>query len=207
MFSGIIEAIGTIIQVLPEGSNKRLLISAPFTSSLYIDQSVAHDGICLTVVAINSEHYEVVAIPETLNKTTLGSWEAGYKVNLERALKSSSLLDGHIVQGHVDTFVNCSSVKILDGSRVLGFSYQPDPENGLITVPKGSVTVNGISLTVSRAEKDYFEISLIPHTLQLTNIANVEVGTSVNIEFDIMGKYLARMLKPYLEHLNPATKW
>ncbi|MEY4111016.1 MAG: hypothetical protein RLZZ46_1371 [Bacteroidota bacterium] len=206
MFSGIIETLGTIEHVVPEGSNIRLVVASPLSASLYVDQSVAHDGVCLTIVSVGDGRYEVVAIQETLNKTTLGSWSEGYRVNLERAIKSSSLLDGHVVQGHVDTTVRCTSVNILDGSRVLGFAYSPDASSGLLAVSKGSVTINGISLTISKAESEYFEVSIIPHTLQLTNISAIEVGSFVNIEFDIMGKYLARMIKPYLDNLSSFSK-
>jgi riboflavin synthase len=206
MFSGIIEKMGTLLEIVPEGSNKRFRIAAPFATELYVDQSIAHDGVCLTVVSVNPYGYEVVAIPETLNKTTLDRWEIGSVINLERALKPSSLLDGHMVQGHVDTTVSCTSLISLDGSRVLGFNYQPDASAGMLAVQKGSVTLNGISLTVSKAEPDYFEVSVIPHTMQLTNIANIQIGAPVNIEFDIIGKYLARMLKPYLQHLSSDRK-
>lgn len=198
--------MGLIEAALSEGSNKRFIISAPFVSQLYVDQSISHDGVCLTVVSVDHKHYQVVAIPETLSKTTLSHWAPGYKVNLERAVKASSYLDGHIVQGHVDTFVECTHVQSLDGSRILGFSYRANPHTGWLAVNKGSITINGISLTVSKAEQDYFEVSLIPHTISMTNVSQVQIGTKVNLEFDIMGKYISRMIKPFLEQLNPSTR-
>jgi riboflavin synthase len=200
MFSGIIESKGTILSITREGTNKRFRISAPFSSELYVDQSVAHDGVCLTVVSVDANAYEVVAIPETLSRTTLDLWKVNDSVNLERAVRADSLLDGHLVQGHVDTRIECVSLLHLDGSRVLGFRYQPDPANGLITVQKGSVTINGVSLTVSHTKDDYFEVSLIPHTLNITTLSELKEGKSVNVEFDIIGKYFSKLFQPYLLH-------
>lgn len=191
MFTGIVETIGEITAVEKEQSNVHFTVKSAISSELKIDQSVAHNGCCLTVVKLLGDSYVVTAIQETLDKTNLGSWEVGTKVNLERCMQLGARLDGHIVQGHVDTTATCIQVDDLNGSWKYTFRYELDQ----VTVSKGSITVNGVSLTVVDSEIGLFSVCIIPYTLEHTNFHTFEVGTRVNIEFDIIGKYVARMMQ------------
>lgn len=186
-----------VVAVTPDGSNVHLRMKAPFTDELHIDQSVAHNGVCLTVVDLHGDGtYTVTAIRETLDRSNLGELVPGSLVNLERSMKIDGRLDGHIVQGHVDTTAVCESVEELDGSTYFKFRYDISPElarKGYVTVEKGSVTVNGVSLTVCDSDRDSFRVAIIPYTLQHTNFCRIQPGTKVNIEFDILGKYLAKI--------------
>ncbi|MCH5218793.1 MAG: riboflavin synthase [Muribaculaceae bacterium] len=197
MFSGIVEAMAEVTAITHEGTNVNLRLRAPFTDELHIDQSVAHNGVCLTVVKIHDDGtYTVTAIKETLERSNLGDLKPGSLVNLERSMKIDGRLDGHIVQGHVDTTAICESVEEVDGSTYFKFTYPFDPamaRKGYVTVEKGSVTVNGVSLTVCDSERDSFRVAIIPFTLTHTNFCRIEPGTRVNLEFDILGKYIARI--------------
>lgn len=190
MFTGIIEQLGTIQKIEKEGANIHFTVEAPFTSELKIDQSVAHNGCCLTVVKIEGNQYVVTAIQETLDKTNLGAWKVGSKVNLERCMLMNGRLDGHIVQGHVDTTATCIAIEDQDGSWKYTFRYQAD----MPTVEKGSVTVNGVSLTVVDSKENEFSVCIIPYTHEHTNFHTFELGTKVNLEFDIIGKYVAKLM-------------
>jgi len=191
MFTGIIEGMGRLEQVVQEGTNVHFTFSAPFVEELHVDQSLAHDGVCLTVVEVNSGTYTVTAIDETLQRTNLQSWAVGGKVNLERCTRVGDRLDGHIVQGHVDTTAVLESILDLKGSWKLAFRHQRSPE--FMTVPKGSITINGISLTVVDSSSEGFSVAIIPYTWEHTNLGVLHVGSTVNIEFDVVGKYVARM--------------
>ncbi|WAC00955.1 riboflavin synthase [Lacinutrix neustonica] len=191
MFTGIIETIGTVTQLQKEAMNLHISIRSAITSQLKIDQSVAHNGVCLTVVAINGEEYTVTAIQETLHKTSLGKLYIGEQVNLERAMKLGDRLDGHLVQGHVDQTATCIKVKETNGSWSYSFKYDSSLNN--ITIEKGSITVNGVSLTVVNSKKDAFSVAIIPYTFENTNFNTFQVGTEVNLEFDVIGKYVARL--------------
>lgn len=196
MFSGIVEACGQIVALRHEGENLHLTLSCPFANELKIDQSVAHNGVCLTVVAHDEETYTVTAIQETLDRSNLGKLAVGDFVNLERSMLLGGRLDGHIVQGHVDMTAVCTSVEEADGSWLYRFEHQTDSElahKGYITVEKGSVTVNGVSLTVCNSEKTSFGVAIIPYTHEHTNFKYIQVGSIVNLEFDIVGKYLCKM--------------
>lgn len=196
MFSGIVEACGQIVALRREGENLHLTLSCSFASELKIDQSVAHNGVCLTVVAHDEETYTVTAIQETLDRSNLGKLAVGDFVNLERSMLLGGRLDGHIVQGHVDMTAVCTSVEEADGSWLYRFEHQTDSElahKGYITVEKGSVTVNGVSLTVCNSEKTSFGVAIIPYTHEHTNFKYIQVGSIVNLEFDIVGKYLCKM--------------
>lgn len=190
MFTGIIEQLGVVKQIEHEGSNIHFTLESPFTHELKIDQSVAHNGCCLTVVSINGQEYTVTAIQETLDKTNLGNWSVGTKVNLERCMQMGGRLDGHIVQGHVDTTAECISVEDLNGSWKYTFAHNP----GQVTVEKGSVTVNGTSLTVVDSVPGQFSVCIIPYTYEFTNFHQLKAGDQVNLEFDIIGKYVARLM-------------
>lgn len=190
MFTGIIESLGKIVQIERVGSNLELWLSCDFTNELKVDQSLAHNGICLTVVEIVDEKYRVTAIDETIQKTTIGSWMEGSTVNLERCVKVGDRLDGHSVQGHVDVVGKCISKTENNGSWKFTFEYNPK-ELGHITVPKGSIAVNGVSLTVVDSTKTSFSVAIIPFTYEHTTFQFIEIGTLVNLEFDIMGKYMA----------------
>jgi riboflavin synthase len=190
MFTGIIEQLGVVKSIQKESDNILFTLEAPFTSELKIDQSVAHNGCCLTVVEISGNEYVVTAIQETLNKTNLGSWKAGTKVNLERCMQMNGRLDGHIVQGHVDTTGTCIAIEDQNGSWKYTFRY----ESADLTVEKGSVTVNGTSLTVVDSKTNEFSVCIIPYTYEHTNFHTLEVGATVNLEFDIIGKYVAKMM-------------
>lgn len=199
MFSGIVEEAATLVAVKQNGSNVDLTIKCSFTNELHIDQSVAHNGVCLTVVDITPEGtYTVTAVQETLDRSNLGLLKPGDLVNLERSMLMNGRLDGHIVQGHVDTTAECTKVEELDGSTYFTFKYKVDPElvaKGYMTVEKGSVSVNGVSLTVCDSTPDSFRVAIIPYTFEHTNFCAIKEGTRVNLEFDIIGKYLARMVE------------
>lgn len=191
MFTGIIEAQGKVFSRKEEKGNLHLGITAPFISELKIDQSVAHNGVCLTVVELHEDHYIVTAISETLQKTNLGELKIADTVNLERCMKIGDRLDGHIVQGHVDTTATCENVSDENGSHIFHFTY--NEKNGL-TVSKGSICVNGVSLTVVESLPGKFSVAIIPYTFQHTNFSALKKGGHVNLEFDIVGKYVAAMM-------------
>ena len=197
MFSGIVEEAGTVTGVERQGGNVNLRVRASFVPELKIDQSVAHNGVCLTVVSLNEDGtYTVTAIEETLLRSNLGDLTEGSRVNLERCMVMNGRLDGHIVQGHVDCTAECVDIEEMDGSRYFKFRYDVDREmikKGYLTVEKGSVTVNGVSLTVCDSETDSFRVAIIPYTFEHTNFGDIRVGSRVNIEFDIIGKYIARI--------------
>ena len=192
MFTGIIEEMGEVLGLRPDGTNVHIRVRAAMTPELKIDQSVAHNGVCLTVVDIQDDTYEVTAIEETLKRTNLGDWKPGSYVNLERCMTAGGRFDGHIVQGHVDTTATCVSVEERDGSWNFHFEY--DRGEGRITVEKGSITINGVSLTVVDSSSEGFSVSIIPFTYEQTNFKDIQKGTRVNLEFDIVGKYVARLL-------------
>lgn len=197
MFSGIIEEAAQVVAVQKEQENLNITVNCSFANELSIDQSVAHNGVCLTVVSINENNYTVTAIRETLDRSNLGLLEPGSKVNLERSMLMNGRLDGHIVQGHVDQTAVCTEVKEADGSWYFTFKYEFDKEmakRGYMTVDKGSVTVNGVSLTVCNPTDNSFQVAIIPYTFEHTNFHQIKVGTVVNVEFDIIGKYVSRML-------------
>ncbi|AUS05110.1 riboflavin synthase [Pseudotamlana carrageenivorans] len=191
MFTGIIETIGTVSHLENELDNLHITIKSSITSELKIDQSVAHNGVCLTVVKIDEDAYTVTAIKETLNKTNLGTLKIDDAVNLERAMKLGDRLDGHIVQGHVDQTAVCTEVKEENGSWIFTFKYDAALNN--ITIEKGSITVNGTSLTVVNSQKDQFSVAIIPYTYEHTNFKTFKKGSVVNLEFDVLGKYVARL--------------
>lgn len=194
MFTGIIEALGRVSAIETEGGNVHFTIEADFASELKVDQSVAHNGTCLTVTEVcDDRRYKVTAIAETLEKTNLGKWQADTLVNLERCIKANSFMDGHIVQGHVDQTAICDRVEEQDGSWKYYFTYQTGPQ--ALIVKKGSVCVNGVSLTVVDDEPGVFSVAIIPYTREHTNFKTLKTGDSVNIEFDIIGKYVAKLVK------------
>ncbi|WP_281227585.1 riboflavin synthase [Flavobacterium aquiphilum] len=191
MFTGIIETLGIVQEVKKEQDNIHITIESAMAEELKIDQSVAHNGICLTVVAIEGHRYTVTAIGETIKKTNISNWNVGDSVNLERAMKLGDRLDGHIVQGHVDQTGICVSVKETNGSWFYTFEYDPALQN--ITIEKGSITVNGVSLTVVDSGVNNFSVAIIPYTYEHTNFNSFVVGTKVNLEFDVIGKYVSRL--------------
>lgn len=197
MFSGIVEEAAKVVDVIRKDGNVDLRVKCSFTDELKIDQSVAHNGVCLTVVSLPGDGtYTVTAIQETLDRSNLGLLEPGSLVNLERSMLMNGRLDGHIVQGHVDCTAVCEDIEEVEGSRYYKFTYKVAPEmaaKGYVTVEKGSVTVNGVSLTVCDSEQYSFRVAIIPYTFEHTNFKEIKVGTEVNIEFDIIGKYLARL--------------
>lgn len=199
MFSGIVEEAAKVVKVERIGGNMNITLKCSFANELKIDQSVSHNGVCLTVVSFPEPGcYTVTAIQETLDRSNLGLLKPGDEVNVERSMKVDGRLDGHIVQGHVDQTATCADVREVDGSRYYTFSYTVDPKmaaKGYVTVEKGSVTVNGVSLTVCNSQRDSFEVAIIPYTYEHTNFHNIHSGTVVNIEFDIIGKYLSRMME------------
>lgn len=192
MFSGIIECIGRVEERRADGGNLHVTISAPFVNELKVDQSIAHNGACLTVVAKSGSSYTVTAIAETLSKTNLRNLKVGDQINLERCVKLGDRLDGHMVQGHVDGMGKVTRREERDGSTVFHISYKIP---GMVTVPKGSICVNGVSLTVVDSDDDLFTVHLIPYTLEHTNLGTVKEGQEVNLEFDILGKYIEALLK------------
>ena len=193
MFTGIIEEIGKIVRIEREQANLHLYVKSSFTNELKIDQSVAHNGVCLTVVAIDGDVYQVTAIAETLAKTHLGSLQVGDAVNLERGMLLNTRLDGHIVQGHIDQTGTCTAIQEEAGST--RFTFQYDPSTGNVVIEKGSITVNGVSLTVVDATRDSFSVAVIPYTLAHTNLQHLQIGSIVNLEFDVIGKYVARLMQ------------
>ena len=195
MFTGIIESIGEIIALDQDGGNLHITLRCDFTHELKIDQSLAHDGVCLTVVDIKGDQYTVTAIEETLDKTNLSHWQVGGLVNLERAMQLGDRLDGHIVQGHVDLVGSCTLAEEKDGSWHYLFAY--DKDSGHLTVSKGSVTINGVSLTVVDSAPGLVGVAIIPYTHVHTNFQSLRVGSVVNLEFDIIGKYVARISRGY----------
>lgn len=191
MFTGIIETTGRVVDLQKDRDNLHLIIGSDISNELKIDQSVAHNGVCLTVVALADGMHTVTAIKETLNKTNLGNLKIGDLINLERCMQMNGRLDGHIVQGHVDQTALCTSVKEMAGSWEYTFTY--DPSAGNITVEKGSICVNGISLTVVNSKTDSFSVAIIPYTFEHTNMQNLREGDTINLEFDIIGKYVAKL--------------
>ena len=198
MFTGIVEAMGKVIAVDRDRTNIHFTIETPIAKELKVDQSMAHDGVCLTVVKVDHEKstYVVTAIDETLEKTCLRQWELGYEVNLERSMSMENRFDGHIVQGHVDQTAECTKVTEEDGSWRFYFDYDKSKNN--ITVEKGSISVNGVSLTVVDSGEGFFSVAIIPYTYDNTNFHNFKPGTIVNIEFDVFGKYVSKLLEQYL---------
>jgi len=192
MFTGIIETLGKVEKLEKDGGNLHITLSSNITSELKIDQSVSHNGVCLTVVAIKDDLYTVTAIEETLIKSNIGDLKTGDVVNLERAMVLGARLDGHIVQGHVDQTAQCISIEQKDGSWVFGFQYDSGLSN--VTIEKGSITVDGVSLTVVDSKKDSFSVAIIPYTFEHTRFNTYIIGTSVNLEFDVVGKYVARLM-------------
>ncbi|MGS2762541.1 riboflavin synthase [Sinomicrobium sp. M5D2P9] len=193
MFTGIIEELGTVTNLVPEKDNLHISVKSSITSELKIDQSVSHNGVCLTIVALNGDEYTVTAIKETLERSSLGNLKKGDTVNLERAMKLGDRLDGHIVQGHVDQTAVCSDIKNANGSWSFTFTYDASSSN--ITIEKGSITIDGTSLTVVDSGVDFFSVAIIPYTYEHTNFRNYKLGTVVNLEFDVVGKYVARLLE------------
>ncbi len=193
MFTGIIETLGTVVDLQQDHGNLHITVKSAISHELKIDQSVAHNGVCLTVVAVADGIHTVTAIEETLNKTSLGHLKLNEPVNLERCMQMNARLDGHIVQGHVDQTAVCTQFKELDGSWEYTFEY--DTDKGNVTVEKGSICVNGISLTVVNSQTNSFSVAIIPYTYEHTNLHNVRVGSVVNLEFDIIGKYVARLMQ------------
>ena len=198
MFTGIIEAMGKVISIEKDGQNINFEIESDLAPQLKIDQSISHSGVCLTVVSLSDTSYKVTAIKETLDKSNMGSLAPGSLVNLERAMKLGERLDGHIVQGHVDQTAICNNVKVLEGSWVFTFSY--DDRAGNITIEKGSITVNGVSLTVVNSKKGEFSVAIIPYTYENTNFKQIKEGSVVNLEFDVVGKYIQQLIGQHYSH-------
>ena len=197
MFSGIVEEYAEVVRVVKDQENLHLTLTCSFVNELKIDQSVSHNGVCLTVVSIQDNTYTVTAMKETIERSNIGLLQVGDKVNVERSMMMNGRLDGHIVQGHVDQTAECIELRDADGSWYYTFRYPKNPEmakKGYLTVDKGSVTVNGVSLTVCNPTDDTFTVAIIPYTYEHTNFHAIKVGTRVNIEFDIIGKYIARMV-------------
>ena len=197
MFSGIVEEAAKVVKLEHDQENLHITMKCSFVDELKIDQSIAHNGVCLTVVKKSSGQYTVTAIKETLEKTNLGQLEIGSLVNLERSMRMDSLLDGHLVQGHVDQTAVCTDVVEADGSWYFTFEFEPTQED-YITVEKGSISVNGISLTVVNSKEKSFQVAIIPYTYEITNFHQIKKGTIVNLEFDVIGKYIARIVKQQL---------
>lgn len=191
MFTGIIEEQGEVTELTRQGDNLHIKVTAQMAAELKIDQSVAHNGVCLTVVEVSDKDYIVTAIKETLDKTNLGELQKGTQINLERGMKLGARLDGHIVQGHIDQTGRCKKIDENDGSWIFTFKYDPSYNN--ITIEKGSITVNGVSLTVVNSRKNEFSVAIIPYTYEHTNFKNLEEGDRVNLEFDVIGKYVKRL--------------
>ena len=191
MFTGIIETLGIVKDLKKENDNLHITISSTITHELKIDQSVAHNGICLTVVSIKNDEYTVTAIKESIEKTNLAEWKIGNSINLERAMKLGDRLDGHIVQGHVDQIGICKLIEEANGSWYFTFEYDSNLNN--ITIEKGSITVNGVSLTVVNSKENEFSVAIIPYTYEHTNFSSFQKGTKINLEFDVVGKYVAKL--------------
>jgi len=200
MFSGIIEETGKVVKIEKEQENYHFFLECSFANKLKIDQSLSHNGVCLTVVEIKDNIYKVTAVKETIIKSNLGLLKTGDKVNLERSMTTEKLLDGHLVQGHVDQTAVCTKVEEADGSWYYTFEY--DQTKGNITVEKGSVSVNGVSLTVVNSKENSFQVAIIPFTYEITNFHEFKVGTVVNLEFDVIGKYIQKIVNNYLEGLK-----
>jgi riboflavin synthase len=196
MFTGIIESVGEVLGLEKSGSNLTFTIQSGLAPELKIDQSVSHNGVCLTVVVVDADRYQVTAIDETLKKTNLGEWKAGTKVNLERCMAANGRFDGHIVQGHVDQTAMCTAVIEQDGSWLYDFEY--DAQMGNLTVEKGSISINGVSLTVFNSAENTFRVAIIPYTYEHTNFHQLRLGDRVNLEFDIIGKYLKKIISGHL---------
>lgn len=194
MFSGIVEEAAEVVKLVKEQENLHISMKCSFKDELKIDQSVSHNGVCLTVVEVTDEYYTVTAIKETLDKSNLGLLKVGNKVNLERSTRLDARMDGHIVQGHVDQTATCTNVREADGSWYFTFEYEP-AQDDYITVEKGSVSINGVSLTVVNSKDKSFEVAIIPYTYEITNFHEFKPGTVVNLEFDVIGKYVARYMK------------
>ena len=192
MFTGIIESMGVVKNIVKDKDNVHITIGCGFTSELKIDQSIAHNGVCLTIVAIDGNEYTVTAIKETINKSNFKHIAIGDKINLERAMVLGARLDGHIVQGHVDQTATCTGIREENGSWFFDFTYDPGMNN--VTIEKGSVTINGTSLTVVNSKENSFSVAIIPYTYDCTNFHTFKTGTVVNLEFDVIGKYVARLL-------------
>jgi riboflavin synthase len=199
MFSGIVEEAAPVVNLEKEGGNLHITMECSFAEQLSIDQSVSHNGVCLTVVDVDKEkkNFTVTAIKETLEKSNLGSLKTGDKVNLERSMKADSFLDGHIVQGHVDQTARCTEVREAEGSWYFRFEYDPSQED-YITVEKGSISINGVSMTVVNSKETSFEVAVIPYTYNITNFHQIKPGTLVNLEFDVIGKYVAKIVRQQL---------
>lgn len=197
MFSGIVEEAASVVKLVKDQDNLHITMTCSFTHELKIDQSISHNGVCLTVVDINDQEYTVTAIKETLDKTNLGKLQIGSKVNLERSAKLDGRLDGHMVQGHVDQTAVCTKVEEANGSWYFTFEYEAVKED-YITVEKGSISVNGVSLTVVNSQNNSFQVAIIPFTYEMTNFHQIKVGTVVNLEFDILGKYIAKIVRQVL---------
>ena len=195
MFTGIIETLGSVQEIRKNEDNYDITIASSITNELKVDQSVAHNGVCLTVVSISDSKYTVTAIKETIQKTNLSDWKVGDLVNLERAMKLGDRLDGHIVQGHVDQIGTCKSIENANGSWYFTFEYNPDLKN--LTIEKGSITVNGVSLTVVNSKKNEFSVAIIPYTYENTNFKSIKIGTKINLEFDVIGKYITKLQSNY----------
>ena len=199
MFSGIVEEAAPVVNLEKEGGNLHITMECSFAEQLSIDQSVSHNGVCLTVVDVDKEkkNFTITAIKETLEKSNLGSLKTGDKVNLERSMKADSFLDGHIVQGHVDQTAKCTEVREAEGSWYFRFEYDPSQED-YITVEKGSISINGVSMTVVNSKETSFEVAVIPYTYNITNFHQIKPGTLVNLEFDVIGKYVAKIVRQQL---------
>ena len=195
MFTGIIETLGSVQEIRKNEDNYDITIASSITNELKVDQSVAHNGVCLTVVSISDSKYTVTAIKETIQKTNLSDWNVGDLVNLERAMKLGDRLDGHIVQGHVDQIGTCKNIENANGSWYFTFEYNPDLKN--LTIEKGSITVNGVSLTVVNSKKNEFSVAIIPYTYENTNFKSIKIGTKINLEFDVIGKYITKLQSNY----------
>ncbi len=195
MFTGIIETLGSIKEIKKNEDNYDITVTSSITNELKVDQSVAHNGICLTVVSILNSEYTVTAIKETIQKTNLAEWKVGDLVNLERAMKLGDRLDGHIVQGHVDQIGVCKNIENANGSWYFTFEFNPELKN--LTIEKGSITVNGVSLTVVNSKKNAFSVAIIPYTFENTNFKSIKIGTKINLEFDVIGKYITKLHSNY----------
>jgi riboflavin synthase len=197
MFTGIIETLGIVKAITKEGTNVHFDIFSTIAGEVKVDQSISHDGVCLTVVKVNGDIYRVSAIDETLKKTNLKSWTEGKKVNLERCMPANGRFDGHIVQGHVDQVGKVENITEQNGSWIFDFSF--DPNSGNVTVEKGSITINGTSLTCFNSKNGLFTVAIIPYTYEFTNFHALKIGDGVNLEFDVVGKYIQRIIRGYSE--------
>ncbi|GAB3492913.1 riboflavin synthase [Spirosoma knui] len=204
MFTGIVETTGRVAAITPEGTNLTFSVESSLAPELTIDQSVSHNGVCLTVTSVSDGSYTVTAVDETLRKTNLGKIKVGDRVNLERCMPANGRFDGHIVQGHVDQTGVCTSVQDMDGSWLFDFSYDPNEADN-VTVEKGSICINGVSLTVFNSQPDSFRVTIIPYTYEHTSFRELQVGDVVNLEFDIVGKYIKKMLTGYRSTMDSSV--